>query len=201
MIQLCIPNESTAHLQRPGGALCLWVVVSVIALAGCAGVRDKVSNLSISNMVTPYKVDVLQGNLVTREQTQALQPGMPRAQVRDILGSPLLASVFHADRWDYVFTFRRQGQEPQQRKLAVFFKDGAMERFESDDLPSEAEFVASLDKRQSAEKPPVLVATEEQLKAFQERNAVPAKPAMVTSVPDAASNTSYPPLESSGVSR
>ena len=38
-----------------------------------------------------------------------VKPGMTRAQVRDILGSPLLTDVFHADRWDYVFTIRRQG--------------------------------------------------------------------------------------------
>ncbi len=34
---------------------------------------------------------------------------MTRAQVRDILGSPLLTDIFHGDRWDYVFTIRRQG--------------------------------------------------------------------------------------------
>ena len=60
-----------------------------------------------------YKIDIVQGNFVSREQAAALKPGMSRAQVRDILGTPLLTSVFHADRWDYVFTFKRQGVEPQ----------------------------------------------------------------------------------------
>ena len=31
--------------------------------------------------------------------------------------------MFHGDRWDYVFTIKRQGVEPQRRKLTVFFKD------------------------------------------------------------------------------
>jgi outer membrane protein assembly factor BamE len=66
-----------------------------------------------------------------------------------------VASVFHANRWDYVFTFQRQGQPPQQRKLAVFFKDEVLERVESDELPSEAEFVASLDVRRRPGKVPV----------------------------------------------
>ena len=162
----------------------------VALLAGCA------SNLpsfgEVGSLVTPYRIDIIQGNVVTREQAQALQTGMPRAQVRDILGTPLLASVFHANRWDYVFTFQRQGQAPQQRKLAVFFKDDVLERVESDELPSEAEFVASLDVRRRAGKAPALEATEEQLQRFQERNEV-VKPA--TPAPASAPPRSYPPLE------
>ncbi|HMS27888.1 MAG TPA: outer membrane protein assembly factor BamE, partial [Burkholderiaceae bacterium] len=56
----------------------------------------------------PYKIDVAQGNFVSKEQISALKLGMPRAQVMDILGTPLLVSVFHADRWEYVFTLKRQ---------------------------------------------------------------------------------------------
>ena len=170
----------------------LTVAVALVSLAGCSSLRDKLPDMpSIGSLVTPYKIDVQQGNVVTREQAQALQPGMSRLQVRDILGSPLLTSVFHADRWDYVFTFRRQGQALQQRKLAVFFKGEVMERIESDELPSEAEFVASLDARRQFEKAPPLVATEEQLKAFQASNKVttPAAP------PATPPTTSYPPLE------
>ena len=162
----------------------VWVVAAA-GLSGCVNVAN------VTSVVTPYKIDIQQGNVVTREQAEALQPGMSRLQVRDILGSPLLTSVFHADRWDYVFTFRRQGQPLQQRKLAVFFKGEVMERIESDELPSEAEFVASLDTRRQLEKTPPLVATEEQLKAFQDRNKVSEPPA----TPDAPPTTSYPPLE------
>jgi outer membrane protein assembly factor BamE len=171
----------------------LTVAMALVSLAGCAGLRDKLPAMpSVGSLVTPYKIDIQQGNVVTREQAQALQPGMSRLQVRDILGSPLLTSVFHADRWDYVFTFRRQGQPLQQRKLAIFFKGEVMERIESDELPSEVEFVASLDNRRQFEKVPPLVATEEQLKAFQERNKVVAPPAPRALPP----TTSYPPLES-----
>ncbi|MDZ4102565.1 MAG: outer membrane protein assembly factor BamE [Hydrogenophaga sp.] len=154
---------------------------------------------SVTNLVTPYKIDILQGNVVTREQAAALQPGMTRAQVRDILGSPLLASVFHADRWDYVFTFRRQGQEPQQRRLTAFFKSDVLERFEADALPTEAEFVASLDAGRKFGKVPPLQATEAQLKAFDDRNKVtaPVEPA----APAASPATSYPPLETPGTAR
>lgn len=172
-------------------------MVSLVALSACSSVTSRLPG--ISSVVTPYKIDILQGNVVTREQAAALQTGMSRDQVRDILGSPLLASVFHADRWDYVFTFRRQGQAPQQRRLTAFFKADVLERFEADELPSEAEFVASLDAGRKFGKVPPLQATETQLKAFDERNktTAPVEPA----APAAAPATSYPPLETPGTAR
>jgi outer membrane protein assembly factor BamE len=170
------------------------LVLAAASLGACANVSDMLP--SVGGLVTPYKIDILQGNVVTREQAQALQPGLPREQVKGLLGSPLLASVFHADRWDYVFTFKRQGQPPQQRRLTVFFKGDALDRVEADELPSEAEFVSSLDSRRKAEKVPPLEATEEQLKNFQSRNAsTPVGPAT------AAPATNYPPLESPGAGR
>ncbi len=173
------------------------VAAALTVLSACSSVTSRLP--SVTSFVTPYKIDILQGNVVTREQAAALQPGMTRDQVRDILGSPLLASVFHADRWDYVFTFRRQGQEPQQRRLTTFFKADVLERFEADELPSEAEFVASLDAGRKFDKVPQLQATEAQLKAFDERNKTTA-PAMPTA-PAAAPATSYPPLETPGAAR
>jgi outer membrane protein assembly factor BamE len=95
-------------------------------------------------MVSPYRTDIVQGNVVTREQLAFVKPGMQRAQVRDVLGTALLVSVFHADRWDYVFTLKSQGVLAQSRRVTVFFKNDVVERIEADELPSEAEFVATL---------------------------------------------------------
>lgn len=186
----------TQRLSRQSFVLC--ALGAAMVLSACSSLSNNLP--SVGSLVTPYKIDIQQGNVITREQTSALRPGMSRVQVRDILGSPLLTSVFHADRWDYVFTFQRQGLPPQQRKLAVFFKGNLMERFEGDELPTEAEFVASLDARRKLDKEPVLQATEEQLKAFQERNAKTSQ-AQPASPPVVAPNTSYPPLEAPGAVR
>ncbi|MBS3997904.1 MAG: outer membrane protein assembly factor BamE [Hydrogenophaga sp.] len=191
MHHLTSPPSLPAERRR--GRPVLLVALVLGALGGLSACT------SVANLVTPYKIDIQQGNVVTREQAQALAPGMSRLQVRDVLGSPLLTSVFHADRWDYVFTFRRQGAAPQQRKLTVFFKDDVLERFEGDELPTEAEFVASLDVRRKAGKQPVLQATEEQLRAFQQRNAT-SQPSSV-SEPAVAPARSYPPLETPGASQ
>lgn len=181
--------EPHSWLRRVGTALVL--LAAAASQLACSSLNDKLP--SVTDVVTPYRIDILQGNVVTSEQARALQPGMSRLQVRDLLGSPLLTSVFHADRWDYVFTFKRQGQAPQRRKLTVFFKGEALERIEADALPSEAEFVASLDARKTPGKAPMLQATEEQLKDFQQRNAVPV--AAPTPAPVTAPATVYPPLE------
>jgi outer membrane protein assembly factor BamE len=173
-------------------------VALTLVLCGC-GTANNVSN-RLAGMVSPYKIDVVQGNFVSKEQAAALQPGMTRLQVRDLLGTPLLTSIFHADRWDYVFTFRRQGAEPQSRKVTVHFKNDLLERFEAGELPTEAEFVASLDARSKSGTVPVLEASEESLARFGAARVPPvaqgapasgAQPASLPPLPDR-----YPPLES-----
>ncbi|GAO21195.1 Outer membrane protein assembly factor BamE [Alicycliphilus sp. B1] len=65
-----------------------------------------------------------------------------------------MVSVFHGDRWEYVFTLKRPGVEAQTRKLTVFFKDNVMDHVEGDEMPSESEFVASLTSKVSKPKVP-----------------------------------------------
>ncbi len=159
----------------------------VLALSAC-GSFNGASNRLVG-VITPYKIDIVQGNFVSREQADALKPGMSRTQVRDILGTPLLTDIFHADRWDYVFTFRRQGVEPQARRVTVFFKGDVLERTEADALPTEAEFVASLDSGRKSGQVPVLEAAPEAMKAA----TTPVKAAESKPLPPLPA--SYPPLE------
>ncbi len=169
-------------------SLCLSLTgLSLVGLTAC-GSLNRASN-SVVNVIMPYKIDIVQGNFVSREQAEALKEGMSRSQVREILGTPLLVSIFHADRWDYVFTFKRQGVEPQSRRVTVFFDGDRLTKVEADALPSEAEFVASLDSGRKAVKVPVLEMSEEQLKATAVTAPAAAKP--LPPLP-----ASYPPLES-----
>jgi outer membrane protein assembly factor BamE len=61
-----------------------------------------------------------------------LKPGMTREQVRFALGTPLVADMFHADRWDYVYRFQPGRGEAQSRRLVVFFEDGKLVRVGGD---------------------------------------------------------------------
>jgi len=170
------------------------VLVSIAVLTSFAGCSAISQDGGLLGLVTPYRVEVVQGNVVTKEQVERVKVGMSRAQVRDILGSPLLADVFHADRWDYIFTIRRQGAPSQRHSIVALF-DG--ERLTSLDtggeLPGEEAFVASIDTVRPPSKAPALVLSDEQVQALK----VPAKPVTaVDQVPAPAPTRTYPPLES-----
>lgn len=160
-----------------------------LLLAGCASLQ---SSDSLLGLITPYKVEVVQGNVLTKEQVDAVKPGMNRSQVRDILGSPLLTDPFHADRWDYIFTIRRQGAEPQRRSVVALFEGETLKKLDAPELPSEREFVASISTTKVRGAPPPLELTEEQRKAL----PAPRKPEAAT---EPATPTGplreYPPLE------
>lgn len=165
----------------------LGLAVTAAAVAGC-GTVDSVSN-GIVGKITPYRIEIVQGNFVSREQVAALKPGMSRQQVRELLGTPLLADIFHGDRWDYVFTLNRQGVPPQERRLTVYFKGDTFDHSEGDEMPTEAEFVATLDNRRKGAKVPPLEATPQQLEKFSVTHTEPPPP---VSPPVSAD---YPPLE------
>ena len=158
------------------------------SLAGCGSLSGSLSR----DTFRPFVPEVVQGNFVSSEQRQALRPGMPRAQVREILGTPLIASLFHANRWDYAFSIQRQGVPAQNFRLTVYFKGDVLEQVDSDVLPSESDFAGRLVRPQSVGKLPPLQASEEDLKKFSPasnptRTEMPTAPAALT--------RSYPPLE------
>jgi outer membrane protein assembly factor BamE len=164
------------------------VLVVGSALVGCGSLQTSENFLGV---VTPYRVEVVQGNVITSEQAAQVKPGLTRAQVRDVLGSPLLADPFHADRWDYVFTIRRQGAPAQLRRIVVRFESDVLASIEGGaDLPSERDFVASIDTFKTSRNAPPLALTDEQIKAL----PAPVRPPPPEPVPPAPAR-SYPPLE------
>jgi outer membrane protein assembly factor BamE len=101
-----------------------------LLLAACLGACS--STPDITSRLSPYRIDVRQGNYVTQDMVAKLKPGMSRDQVRFALGTPLVADMFHADRWDYVYRFQPGRGEAQQRRLVVFFEDGKLARVGGD---------------------------------------------------------------------
>jgi len=104
-----------------------------VLLTGCGSMRSWAPTF-----VQPYRPDVQQGNVVTKEMVDQLRESMTRDQVRFLLGTPLLTSIFHSDRWDYVYFLQRgKGDERQLRRLVVLFKNDRLATFESDEMPVE----------------------------------------------------------------
>ncbi|MFJ2994636.1 outer membrane protein assembly factor BamE [Pandoraea sp. NPDC087047] len=101
----------------------------------------------VIGVVTPYRINIVQGNFVSKEAYDQLKAGMTRDQVRQLLGTPLLTDIFHANRWDYVFYFKRgNASVVQERHLKVYFEGDELARWEGgENLPTEYQLVQEID--------------------------------------------------------
>ncbi|NNJ83675.1 MAG: outer membrane protein assembly factor BamE [Gammaproteobacteria bacterium] len=115
----------------------------VAILAGCGKI-----GIPKVDMPWVYKIDIQQGNVVTQDMLDKLEPGMEKRKVRFILGTPLIVSAFDQNRWDYVYNFQPGGGEREQRRISLFFKDDKLEhiegnivshKFTGDNLPKNLE--------------------------------------------------------------
>lgn len=77
-----------------------------------------------------YHPDIKQGNYLTADLISQVKPGMTEAQVRFVLGPPMIRDPFHPQRWDYVYynVYAGRGTTPTiEQRITVFFKDGKVE--------------------------------------------------------------------------
>jgi outer membrane protein assembly factor BamE len=165
----------------------LLSAAAIALLGGCASQLQ--TSETLFGLVTPYRMEIVQGNVVTQEQLDRVKPGLNRRQVRDALGSPLLTDVFHADRWDYLFTIRRQGAEPQRRSIVLRFEGDVLTKIEAGELPTEREFVSSITRE--AKYPERKLALTDEERAALPKPAPREAPAAEPSGPVRP----YPPLE------
>lgn len=98
----------------------------------------------VLGIFSPYRIDIQQGNFVSKEMISQLREGMTMDQVRFVLGTPMLSDIFHAERWYYPFRFLKGNGEVTASRVTVYFKDGLLERFEGGDLPTEQDYIARI---------------------------------------------------------
>lgn len=111
-------------LQMPVMRVLIISSLVVASLAGCSHLPSmpKIN----ANTFSPYKIDIQQGNYIDESMVDKLQVGMTHTQVKFIMGTPLVADVFHANRWDYIYTYRKDGKLTEQRRVVLYFKDDAL---------------------------------------------------------------------------
>ena len=68
-----------------------------------------------------YRVNIPQGNYLEAKMIDQVQVGMTRSQVRYLLGTPMVADPFHADRWDYLYYFKEGKTRRVERRLVVVY--------------------------------------------------------------------------------
>jgi len=76
-----------------------------------------------SNYHLVHKLDIQQGNVITQDEVNLLEPGMTRRQVQFVMGSPMVADVFHQARWDYIYLLEPGYGEPTSERITLFFED------------------------------------------------------------------------------
>lgn len=167
-------------------------VLAAFALTGCSVYNEPPSLRGVIAWLSPYKADIVQGNVVTTEQISQIKPGMTQVQVRDILGTPLITDPFHAQRWDYVFTLKRQGYDDLQRSFVVIFDKDAVQKIDAPELPTENEFVTTISRRKLPTSTPKLMLSDAERAAL----PLPAPVAQAASAaaPSGATRT-YPALD------
>jgi len=180
-------------LRRPTALRSAAALLLATLATGCS---SWVSGDSVLGMVSPHRVDIQQGNVVTQEQLARVKPGMNRLQVRDALGSPLLTDAFHPDRWDYIFTLRQGGKPLQRRNVVLLFEGDVLKSIEAPELPTEREFIDSISRGGRMVAAADLELSPEQLKALPIPARAASQPA-ATVPPPSTPPRNYPPLEPS----
>jgi outer membrane protein assembly factor BamE len=123
----------------------LIAAAMITALAGCSTYNNLTQKFA--QHITPYRITIVQGNFVSQEAANQMKVGMTRDQVKTLLGTPLLADMFHADRWDYIFYFKRGSTSVvQQRDFTVIFNGDTVASWKGgENLPSNLELLAEID--------------------------------------------------------
>jgi outer membrane protein assembly factor BamE len=105
---------------------------ALVAFSGCSTLE---TYMPVVTSLGVYKIDVNQGNYLSQDMVDKLKVGMTRPQVRTALGTPLVTSAFHDNRWDYVYEYSRQGKVREHRQFTAYFADDKLARWEGDEMP------------------------------------------------------------------
>ena len=118
----------------------LLLLLCVALLASCA----------LKEKFAPYKLEIQQGHMLPPDAVAKLKPGMTKAQVRYLLGTPLVHDLFNPDRMYYIYR-NQKGEGPvERRNLTLYFKEDKLVRFETD-LPQRSFAVAATEPRVKGE--------------------------------------------------
>ena len=112
--------------------LTLITIIASFLLASCS------SDPVVNRLPWVYKIEIQQGNVLKQDAVNQLRIGMTRRQVQFILGTPLVADPFHANRWDYFYQYKpgtRGEQDAGQEHLSLFFEEDTLVRLDGSVLP------------------------------------------------------------------
>ena len=121
--------DPVQHLPSAGWPL-LAALAATVLLGACGTVSlPRLPTLAVPH---PYSLNLQQGVVVDQKMIARLAPGMTRNQVGLTLGTPLLTDVLHADRWDYLYYTRKEGEVGEWRRFTCLFRDDRLQAVTGD---------------------------------------------------------------------
>lgn len=99
-----------------------------------------------------YKLPTRQGNVLEQKELDALELGMSRDQVKFLLGTPIAASVFRNDRWDYVGYYKNPRGKVYSRTVSLYFEGDNLVRMEGQKAPVDETGTPDLETVEKEEK-------------------------------------------------
>ncbi len=99
------------------------LLISSILLSGCGGTPFWLPKA--------HKIDIQQGNLISKEVIDSLKLGMSRDEVTQLLGQPVLDNRLNANRWDYLYTRGEAGAHVKAETLTVIFEENIVSTIEN----------------------------------------------------------------------
>ncbi len=89
---------------------------------------------SLEKLPFVYRPQIIQGNLITQDNVNQLQPGMHKKQVQLVMGTALIQDIFHDDRWDYYYGMGI-GHIELEKHLTLYFENDQLARIVGDYQP------------------------------------------------------------------
>jgi outer membrane protein assembly factor BamE len=68
-----------------------------------------------------HKADIEQGNLINSQTAARLHTGMSQAEVKQIMGEPILMHTFSPNQLDYVYTLRQGHGQMREKYITLSF--------------------------------------------------------------------------------
>lgn len=79
-----------------------------------------------------YRIDIPQGNFITKDMLAELRPGMTPDQVLYVLGEPILTDPFTQDTWFYPMVYKPGKGETTEQSIVVHFEQGAYSHYDGE---------------------------------------------------------------------
>jgi len=108
-------------LPAPAKIALPLLLISALITTGCSSMR----------FPGVYRIDVAQGNILTKDMVDKLRLGMTPRQVQYVMGSPMIWDTFHPGRWDYLYSLETGKGLMIQNQLTLYFENERLAKIDT----------------------------------------------------------------------